>query len=40
MQGYNRDPRSVARRAEEYLKSTEGDQVFFIRARIFHVRRC
>ncbi|XOV80605.1 MAG: glutamate--ammonia ligase [Aestuariibacter sp.] len=30
MQGYDRDPRSVARRAEEYLKSTGiGDQVFF-----------
>lgn len=30
MQGYSRDPRSVARRAEEYLKSTGiGDEVFF-----------
>ncbi|MDX1491607.1 MAG: type I glutamate--ammonia ligase [Pseudohongiellaceae bacterium] len=30
MQGYERDPRSVARRAEEYLKSTGiGDRAFF-----------
>lgn len=30
MQGYERDPRSVARRAEEYLKSTGiGDSAFF-----------
>jgi glutamine synthetase len=30
MQGYERDPRSVARRAEEYLKSTGiGDEAFF-----------
>jgi len=30
MQGYNRDPRSVARRAEEYLKSTGiADKAFF-----------
>lgn len=30
MQGYERDPRSVARRAEEYLKSTGiGDTCFF-----------
>jgi glutamine synthetase len=30
MQGYERDPRSVARRAEEYLKSTGlGDKAFF-----------
>jgi glutamine synthetase len=30
MQGYNRDPRSVAKRAEEYLRSTGlGDTVFF-----------
>ncbi|WP_269518889.1 glutamate--ammonia ligase [Alteromonas sp. BMJM2] len=30
MEGYERDPRSVARRAEEYLKSTGiGDTVFF-----------
>jgi glutamine synthetase len=30
MQGYNRDPRSVARRGEEYLKSTGiGDTAFF-----------
>jgi glutamine synthetase len=30
MQGYNRDPRSVARRAEEYLKSTGiADTAFF-----------
>ena len=30
MQGYERDPRSVARRAEAYLKSTGiGDQAFF-----------
>src|SRR5690606_37967863 len=30
MQGYNRDPRSVSRRAVEYLKSTGiGDQAFF-----------
>jgi len=30
MQGYERDPRSVARRAEEYLKSTGiGDTAFF-----------
>ncbi len=30
MQGYDRDPRSVARRAEEYLKSTGlGDTAFF-----------
>ena len=29
MQGYDRDPRAIARRAEEYLKSTGiGDQVF------------
>src|SRR5690554_7926691 len=30
MQGYERDPRSVARRAEEYLKATGyGDTAFF-----------
>ena len=30
MQGYDRDPRSVALRAEEYLKSTGlGDTAFF-----------
>ena len=30
MQGYDRDPRPIARRAEEYLKSTGiGDTAFF-----------
>ena len=38
-QGYDRDPRSIARRAEAYLKSTGiGDTAFFwARARIFRV---
>jgi glutamine synthetase len=41
MQGYDRDPRSIARRAEEYLVSTGIADTVLVRsrARILHVRR-
>ena len=40
-QGYSRDPRSTAKKAEAYVKSTGiGDTVFFgARGRVLHVRQ-